>query len=69
MLKTFYDKGVVDDSRYTYAPMSFKVGLGYTTMMKLGVAAAIFIIIVLIGIVWLIIRKIHKKKMRHKRKR
>jgi len=62
MLKTFYNTGVVDDSRFTYSPMSFKVGLGYPAIMKLGLAGAIFIILILISIIWFIVRKIRHKR-------
>ncbi len=41
MLKTFFKTGVVDDSRYTYSPISFEVGFGYPTIMKLVVGGAI----------------------------
>ena len=66
MLKTFYNTGVVDDSRFTYSPMSFKVSLSYPTIMKLGVAGAIFIIMILLGIIWLVVRKIRRKKLLQK---
>ena len=66
MLKTFFDTGEVDDSHFTYSPMSFKVGLGYPTIMKLGLAGAIFIIVILMGIIWLVVRKIRRKKLRQK---
>ena len=58
MLNSFYNTGVVDDSRFTYSPISFKVGLGYPTIMKLVVAGAIFIIMIISGIIWLVVRKI-----------
>jgi len=58
MLKTFFKTGVVDDSHYTYSPISFKVGLGYPTMMKLAVAGITCIIIILLSIVWFVVRKI-----------
>ena len=63
MLKTFYNTGVVDESRFTYSPMSFKVGLGYPTIMKLIVAGAIFIIVIILGIIWFVVRKIRRKKL------
>ena len=66
MLKTFYNTGIVDDSRFTYSPMSFKVGLGFPTMMKLVVAGAIFVIVIILGIIWLVVRKIRRKKLLQK---
>lgn len=61
MLKTFYDTGVVDDSEYTYSPMSFKVGFGYPTIMKLGLIGAILIILIITSIIWFVVRKIRRK--------
>ncbi len=61
MLQTFYNTGEVDASRFTYAPMSFEVGLGYPTIMKLIVAGAIIIIMVILGSIWLTVRKIRRK--------
>ena len=66
MLKTFYNTGVVDDSRYTYSPMSFKVGLGYPTIMKLIMVGVIFILMILLGVIWLVIKKFRRKKVLQK---
>jgi len=68
ILKTFFDTGVVDNSHFTYSPMSFELGLGYPAMMKLGLAGAILIILILTSIIWLIARKIHQKKLQKKAK-
>ena len=61
MLKTFFKTGVVDDSRYTYSPISFEVGWSYPTIMKLILTGIVFILIILIYVVWLVIKKIRCK--------
>ena len=61
MLKTFFKTGVVDDSRYTYSPISFEVGWSYPTIMKLILTGMVFILIILIYAVWLVIKKIRFK--------
>lgn len=63
MLKTFFKTGAVDNSRYIYSPMNFEVGFGYPTLMKLVVAGAIFVIMIILGIIWLVVRKIRRKKL------
>ncbi len=62
MLKKFFKTGIVDDSKYKYEPMNFKVGLSFQSIMKLSLAA-IILVIVLIGftIRYIILRKRHKK--------
>jgi len=61
MLKTFFKTGVVDDSRYTYSPISFEVGWSYPTIMKLILTGIVFVIIILIFVIWLVIKKIRRK--------
>ena len=63
LIKTFFKTGVVDDSRYTYSQISFEVGFGYPTIMKLVVGGAIFVIMLILGIIWLIFRKIRRKNL------
>ena len=48
MLTKFYNTGIVDDSKYIYEPMSFKVGLSFQAILKLSLAA-IVLAIVLVG--------------------
>ncbi len=62
MLKTFYDTGVVDDSRYVYSPMNFKVGLGYPAIMKLVLAGVFLILLIVIAVIWFVVRKIRRRK-------
>jgi pimeloyl-ACP methyl ester carboxylesterase len=66
MLKTFFNTGVVDDSRFSYSPMNFNVSLGYPTIMKLVVGGIIFISIILIIVILLVVRKIRRKRMLQK---
>jgi len=63
MLKKFFKTGIVDDSKYKYEPMNFKVGLSFQSIMKLSLAA-IILVIVLIGftIRYIILRIRHKKR-------
>ena len=48
LLTSFYDTGVADDSLYTYHPVDFHVRLGYPAMAKLGLAAIVLIIVLLV---------------------
>ena len=64
MLKKFYKTGIVDDSKYTYHPMSFEVGLSFQTIMKLSIA---IIIVVLLSVIYLL-RRIIKKRNRRRKK-
>jgi len=63
MLRTFYDRGEVDDSRFVYAPMSFAVQFSYPSMMKLGLAVVTIILLALIITVWLVVRKLRRRRM------
>ena len=63
MLKTFFKTGIVDDSRYKYSPLSFQVGWGLPTIMKLGLAGVVLILIVIIALIWYVVRKIRRKRL------
>jgi pimeloyl-ACP methyl ester carboxylesterase len=58
MLTKFYKTGIVDNSKYKYQAMSFKVGLSFQAMLKLSLAL-IVLVIVLIAILirYLVIRR------------
>jgi hypothetical protein len=56
-LTTFFDTGEVDDSRFTYQPMDFNVGLGFPTMAKIIVGVILLLIVVLVILVRYIIKK------------
>ncbi len=64
MLTTFYDTGEVDDSLYTYQPMDFSVGFfnSFPNLAKLLVAVPILVIVLLAVLVWLIIRKVRRRR-------
>ncbi|MCP4539709.1 MAG: hypothetical protein GY832_21435, partial [Chloroflexi bacterium] len=62
LLTSYYDTGVADDSLYTYQPVSFHVGLGYPTMAKLGLAAIVLVIIILITAVWFIVHRVRRRR-------
>ena len=63
MLITFFKTGVIDDSRYVYSPISFKVDWGFPTIMKLGVAGVVLILIIIIALTWYVVRKIRRKRI------
>lgn len=64
MLKKFFKTGEVDNSKYHYEPLNFKVGLSFQSIIKLSLAA-ILIIIVLIGfLVRFLVLKRSKKKLK-----
>ena len=62
LLTTFYDTGVADDSLFTYQPMDFDVGLGFPEMAKLGLAAIVLIIILLVALGWFIVRRVRQRR-------
>ena len=66
MLKTFFKTGIVDDSRYTYSPISFEVGWSYPTIMKLGLAGVIAVLLLIIALIWYLIRRISRKRFAQK---
>jgi len=58
LLTTFYETGEVDDSRYTYQPMDFHVGLGYPEIAKIGLGIMVLVVIGLATLVWFMVRKV-----------
>ena len=64
LLTTFYDTGKVDDSRYTYQPMDFHVGLGFPEIAKIGLGIIVLVIIGLAVLVWFIVRKVRSRRAR-----
>ena len=64
LLTTFYDTGAVDDSHFVYQPMSFDVGMmSFPLLAKVLVAAIILVPLLLIGVVWLIVRRIRRRRL------
>ncbi len=62
LLTTFYDTGVVDDSLFTYQPVDFHVGLGFSEMAKLLVAIVVLIPLGLVALVWFIVRRVRRRR-------
>ena len=56
LLTSFYDTGVADDSLFTHQPVSFRAGLGYPALAKLGLAAIVGIVVLLAAAGWFIAR-------------
>ena len=62
LLATFFDTGEVDDSRFTYQPMDFKVSLGFPVMAK-AIVGAILLVIVALGLVaWRVVRRARARR-------
>ena len=62
LLTTFYDTGEVDSSLFTYQSMDFHVGLGFPEMAKLLVAVVILVPLLLIALVWVIVRRVKRRR-------
>jgi hypothetical protein len=62
LLASFYDTGTADDSLFSYHPVDFKVGLGYPAMAKLGLAAVILVIVIVVATVWFVARRVRQRK-------
>jgi pimeloyl-ACP methyl ester carboxylesterase len=66
LVRTFYDTGKVDDSRFTYQPMDFHVETGWPEQAKTYLAITIAVLIalvVLVGLlVWFIVREVRRRK-------
>jgi hypothetical protein len=58
LLTSFYDTGVADDSLFTYAPMDFKVKLGFPLLAKILLGTGVMLVMGLIlGANRLVIKK------------
>jgi len=63
LLVTYYNTGEVDDSLFVYQPMSYEVGLmSFPLLAKVLVAAFVLISVLMIGVVWLTIRKVRRRR-------
>ena len=65
LLTTFYDTGEVDDSLFTYQPMDFDVSMGFPAMAKLVLAAIVLIIILVIALIWFVISRVRRRRVRN----
>jgi hypothetical protein len=61
LLTRFFDSGEADDSLFVYEPMDFQVGRGFPQLAKIGVGAALALIVVVIGVVWFVVRRVRRK--------
>lgn len=65
LLTTFYNTGEVDDSLFTYQPMNYDVGLmRFPLLAKVLVIAIILIPLLLVGLGWIIIRRVRNRRPR-----
>jgi pimeloyl-ACP methyl ester carboxylesterase len=63
LLVTYYNTGKVDDSLFVYQPMNFDVGLmRFPLLAKVLVAAIVLLPLTLIGVIWLILRKMRRRR-------
>jgi pimeloyl-ACP methyl ester carboxylesterase len=66
LLTTYYDTGEVDDSLYTYQPLSFDVGSGWPGLAKMVLAifiVVLFLLLALLGLViWFIMRRVRRRR-------
>ena len=60
LLTRFYDNGLADDSLFTYQPVNFHVGIGYPAMAKLGLAAIVLILVIVVAVIWFILRRVRR---------
>lgn len=57
LLTSFYDTGEADDSLFTYEPMDFQVGLGFTQIAKLTLGGVTAVLLAIIGAIWFVVRR------------
>ena len=62
LFTNYYATGVADDSLYVYQPVDFHVGFGYPEQAKLAVGAMVLIPIGLVALVWIIVRRIRRRR-------
>jgi hypothetical protein len=63
LLVTFFDTGEVDDSRFTYQPMNFEVGMmSFPFLAKVLVTLIILVPLLLVVLVWFIVRRVRHRK-------
>ena len=63
LLTSFFDTGEADDSLFTYQAWEYNVGLmSFPLLAKVLVVALFLIILLLVGVVWLVIRKLRGRR-------
>jgi pimeloyl-ACP methyl ester carboxylesterase len=58
LLTSFYDTGAADDSRFTYAPMDFKVAWGFPLLAKLLLGVVLLVAVAVAAVIWFIARRV-----------
>jgi pimeloyl-ACP methyl ester carboxylesterase len=61
LLTSFYATGVADASLYRYAPMDFRVSLGFPALAKLLLGLLVLLIALLMAFVWFIVRRVRRR--------
>ncbi|MCP4417169.1 MAG: hypothetical protein GY805_11130, partial [Chloroflexi bacterium] len=62
LVNTYFDTGEVDASGYTYQPLNFTIETGWGTLAKRALGIVVVVIVLLIGLIWLTIRAILRRK-------
>jgi pimeloyl-ACP methyl ester carboxylesterase len=62
LLTSFYDTGLADDSLFTFQPVNFQVGIGYPAMAKLGLAAIVLVLVIVVAVIWFILRRVRRNR-------
>jgi pimeloyl-ACP methyl ester carboxylesterase len=64
LLATFFDTGVVDQSKFSHEPMRFDAGLGFPAVAKLGLGGLVALLVGIPSIAWLATRRIVARRRR-----
>jgi len=62
MVTTYYDSGQVDSSKYEQYPMDFEPQQRYAAMAKMVVGGGTGSVLLLVGLIYLLVRKIKKRR-------
>ena len=66
LLTSFYDTGVADDSLYTYAPMDFRVSLGFPMLAKITLGVVVLTVAAGAAVIWFVARRIQRLMARRR---
>jgi len=62
LVTTFFDTGEVDASLYTYQPVDFDAGLGWSGMAKILLGIVLAVIGLLVVLVWFVVRRLLRRR-------
>lgn len=62
LITTFFDTGEVDASLYTYQPLDFDVGLGWSGLAKVLLGTLLVVIVLLVAVAWIIARRVRRPR-------